>query len=185
MKIIAGLGNPGSKYKKTRHNAGFIIIDKLLDDLQKNNYQFTSFKFSKNYNAEISAGNINKHKVLLVKPQTFMNDSGRSINSLIDFFKISPENNLIVIYDDIDLPLGEIRTTGISSGGHKGLQSIIDNLNTSNLSRLRIGILGKPKDKIGNTAQYVLKNFSQKEQKAINLISDKIFIEVMNFIKIK
>lgn len=169
MKIIVGLGNPGKKYEKTRHSVGFIIIDKLCKEFAKQKYNFSSFAFDKKHNAEISEGRIKDEKILLIKPQAFMNESGYTVQSLVYFYKVNPEKDLLIIYDDIDLPSGEVRTTGKSAGGHKGMQSIINSLGTEEIPRIRVGILGKPKEKISNTAKYVLSKFSKKELKEIDL----------------
>lgn len=137
MKLIVGLGNPGRKYEDTRHNAGFLAIDvfaaKAQVDIDKVNFGglYTSFSF-------------NDFKVFLLKPQTYMNLSGRSLLSLMQFFKISVED-VIIIYDDMDLTPGNIRLKEEgSSGGQKGMEDIINVLNTNKIKRIRIGI-GKPK----------------------------------------
>ena len=135
MQIIVGLGNPGLKYKKTRHNIGF----RVLDAIRKEN-DFPKFKSDKKLKAEITKGVLNGKEVLLVKPQTFMNSSGLSVASLTTNYQI-PTTNLIVVHDDFDLPLGEIKIVeNSSSGGHHGVQSIIDTLKTQNFTRLKIGI---------------------------------------------
>lgn len=169
MKMIIGLGNPGKKYDKTRHNAGFMVLNRLHKDLASQKYDFSDFKFINKHNAEIAEGRVGVEKVLLVKPQIFMNESGKSVQSIVNFYKIIPERDLVVIYDDIDLLTGEVRTTGTSAGGHKGMQSIIDSLGTEEIPRIRVGILGKPKEKISNTAKYVLSKFTKKELKEIDL----------------
>lgn len=179
MKIIIGLGNPGQKYEKTRHNAGFIMLNKLRDYFIDQGHNFENFTMSKNFNAQISAGLHKSEKVLLVKPQTYMNESGLAIKKIVDFYKINPEKDLIIIYDDVDLNFQEIRAKGKSSGGHKGMQSIIDVLESENLKRIRIGILGKEKNTIKDTSSYVLKNFENTEEKKL----DKIFTNILPIIK--
>ena len=148
MILIVGLGNPGKKYKKTRHNVGWRVIDvlkKSLDSAQDKD-------------------------IILLKPQTYMNKSGKEVKSLITKYKI-PISNLWVIHDDIDLPLGTIRISkNIGSAGHKGVQSIIDELRTKNFSRIRIGILpkaGKPK----NVEKFVLEKFTKEEKKIVKKVS--------------
>ena len=148
MILIVGLGNPGKKYKKTRHNVGFQVIDvlkKSLDPAQDKG-------------------------IILLKPQTYMNKSGKEVKSLITKYKI-PISNLWVIHDDIDLLLGTIRVSkNVSSAGHKGVQSIIDELKTKNFSRIRIGILpktGKPK----NVEKFVLEKFTKEEKKIVKKVS--------------
>lgn len=173
MKIIIGLGNPENKYKNTRHNTGFITLDTLAKKLDVN------FSFAKKFNSEIAETNLNNEKTLLVKPQTFMNNSGTAIQALVSFYKIDPKKDLTIIYDDIDLPLGEIRTSGQSAGGHNGMQSIITNLNTNEINRFRIGILNLPKDQIQDTANYVLGNFTKKEQEKIQEAINKVIQNII------
>lgn len=128
MLFIVGLGNPGEKYKNTRHNIGFRVIDEFRE---KNN--FSEFRISQKFNAEISKGEIAGQSVILAKPQTFMNNSGKAVKSLL--------RNLFVIHDDIDLPLGKIKIVkNRGSAGHKGVESIIKELGTKNFIRFRIGI---------------------------------------------
>lgn len=184
MKIIVGLGNPGEKYKKTRHNAGFLAIEMLLQYFRKSGENFSDFTFEKKYSAEISTGNISGDKIILVKPRTFMNESGNSINAIISFYKINPKKELLVIYDDLDLPLGSIRTTGESAGGHKGMDSIIKTLGTNQIARIRIGILEKPKNEISNTASYVLESFSTNEFVALEkIMQERVILEISEFLE--
>ena len=157
MFLIVGLGNPGEKYEKTWHNAGFLAIDVFLG---KNS--FPEFKLSKKFKAELSEGFLDKDKIILAKPQTFMNNSGQSVKLLIRNWKIKPDN-LLVIHDDIDLPLGKIRVAkGRGSAGHKGVESIIKELKTKDFIRFRVGICpktGKPK----NVEKFVLQKPSEGE----------------------
>jgi len=167
MIFIVGLGNPGRKYQETRHNIGFQVIDEFL---KENN--FPKFKFAKKFNVEISEGILNKKKVLLVKPQTFMNLSGESVKPLINFYKIT-RPGLVVIHDDIDIPLGKIRIVkNRGAAGHKGIESIIKELGTKNFVRFRIGICpktGKPK----NPEDFVLKKFNKDEEKIVKEVIKK------------
>lgn len=134
-KLIVGLGNPGNKYKKTRHNAGFMAVDYLADQL--NAEQFTK---SGNADALVTEAVIAGRKVMLAKPQTFMNKSGRTVRSLADYFDTSSED-ILIIHDDIDLPLGSLRISFDSTaGGHNGVQSVINKLKTKAFVRLRVGI---------------------------------------------
>lgn len=152
--IIAGLGNPGRKYEDTRHNIGFRAIDYL------------SVKYGIGVNrlkhkALIGDGIINGERVMLVKPQTFMNLSGESINDIVEWFKL-PVKNLIIIYDDADLPLGTIRIRPKgSSGTHNGMKSIIYHLQSDEFPRIRIGIGNAPEE--WDLADYVLSRFSPEE----------------------
>ena len=138
MKLIVGLGNPGNKYEKTRHNIGFEVISKLQEEL---NIVGEKDKFQ----GLLSEKNIDGEKVLFLKPQTFMNLSGNSIIEVINFYKLNPKTDLVVIYDDMDLPVGKLRVKEKgSSGGHNGIKSIISHLGDEFL-RIKCGI-GKPKD---------------------------------------
>ena len=155
MKLIAGLGNPDDKYKFTRHNAGFMVLDYL-------SYQWGfDFKFESKFNAQIAKINHNGEPVILVKPYTYMNLSGNAIQPVMQFYKI-PKENLLVIYDDIDIHLGQMRFRAKgSAGGHNGIKSIINVLGSDNkFDRLKIGI--GPQPPIPSEA-FVLQNFSDEQ----------------------
>lgn len=155
-KLIVGLGNPGKRYEKTWHNLGFLILDELAK---------SKFRKSIRFQAEI-AEQENKGKIILAKPLTFMNNSGIAVNALIEFHKI-PFKNLIVIHDDLDLPLGKIRISSNSSaGGHNGVASIIDSLKTKEFTRIKIGIKTDKLEKI-DPAVYVLEKTGKKEKKEL------------------
>ncbi|MBU4331647.1 aminoacyl-tRNA hydrolase [Patescibacteria group bacterium] len=157
MHLIIGLGNPGTKYKKTRHNAGFLVIENLAMRVDCNQ------PLLKKCNALIAKTDIGGTDVLLAQPQTFMNESGKAVQALAHYYKINPKN-ILIIYDDIDLPLGKIRIREKgSAGGHKGLQSIIDYLNTNEFSRIKIGIGPQPENI--PSEKYVLQNFKRNEWK--------------------
>lgn len=155
MYIVVGLGNPGSKYAHTRHNAGFEAIDRLAD-------QYRISVENKKFQALCGSGVIEGQKVLLVKPQTYMNLSGESVRAACDFYKIDPEEELIVLYDDISLAPGQlrIRKKG-SAGGHNGIKSIIQHLGTQVFKRVKIGVGEKPSGY--DLADYVLGHFSKEE----------------------
>ena len=156
MYIIAGLGNPTMQYEGTRHNAGFDVIDALADKYN------ISVDGRKN-RAYIGKGIIEGQKVLLVKPQTYMNLSGESIGGLVDYFKIDEEQNLIVIYDDISLSPGQIRIRKKgSAGGHNGIKNIIAHLGTQVFPRIKVGVGEKPKKY--DLADYVLSHFTKAER---------------------
>ena len=163
MKIIIGLGNPGRKYKFTRHNLGQSVLDRWQRKLK-----FPGFRLEKKIGAHLSEGKLGKEKIILAFLKTYMNSSGKAVNSLKKYCK-SRVNNIIVIHDDIDLPLGKIRISkGKGAAGHKGIQSIIDELGTKNFIRFRIGI--KPKGytiSSKNLEKFVLKEFTKKEKVAI------------------
>jgi peptidyl-tRNA hydrolase, PTH1 family len=157
MFLIVGLGNPGEKYKNTRHNAGFMVLDALS---KKNN--LSVFSLDKNFHAEISQNVITGQKIILAKPQTFMNLSGGAVKEIASYYKI-PSENIWIVHDDIDIVLGKIKISRDSgSGGHNGIKSIIENLETQNFARFRVGIQpekGKPK----NVENFVIKNFTKSE----------------------
>lgn len=133
MKLIAGLGNPGSKYDKTKHNTGFMALDHFL---LKNGWQLDKDKFAGHWTKQKLGG----EDIILVEPQTYMNDSGRCIAQIAHFFKIAPAD-ILIIHDDMDLPLGKLRIKqGGKSGGHNGIKSIISCLGTTDFNRLKIGI---------------------------------------------
>ena len=156
MYVIAGLGNPGKKYAKTRHNAGFDTID-IIADRYRIDVSMEKFK------ALVGTGVIEGQKVILVKPQTFMNLSGDSLRLVCDFYKIDVEEELIVIYDDISLDPGQIRVRKKgSAGGHNGMKSIIAQLGTQVFKRGKVGVGEKPEGY--ELADYVLGHFSFTER---------------------
>lgn len=161
MYLIVGLGNPGRDYEHTRHNVGFDAVDKLAEKLGVN---VSKIKFKGLY----GEGFLNGQKIILLKPSTFMNLSGESLIEAVSFFNI-PEENIIVIYDDVDIKVGRlrIRPSG-SDGGHNGMKNIIYHLQSLNFPRIRIGI-GKPKNDMVN---HVLGRFSKDEQEIIDKIID-------------
>jgi peptidyl-tRNA hydrolase, PTH1 family len=147
MKLIIGLGNPGSQYEKTRHNVGFHVVDTLAATY--------ALRWERHGRAMIAPGMINHEKVVLIKPITFMNNSGEAIIELIRWYKIEA-TDIIVIYDDLDLPVGQVRLRAQgSSGGHNGINSMISRLHTNQFSRLRVGI-GRPASHRMDTVNYVL-----------------------------
>ena len=156
MWLIVGLGNPGDKYKGNRHNVGFMVADKIASD-----NMFPNFKSK--FNGEISEGRIGGQKVALLKPQTFMNESGISVRKASDFYKIPPEK-IIVFYDELDLVPSKIKIKqGGGSGGHNGIKSMDAHLGDKDYFRVRIGI-GHPGDR-NRVSGYVLSDFSKEEQK--------------------
>ncbi len=163
MKLIVGLGNPGNEYVKTRHNAGFLLIDRLCEKL--------GLTLDKNKcRALYGIYRHNGEKIIIAKPLTFMNLSGNAVSSLMHFYGIGPED-LIVVHDDLDLPLGKLRLRSQgSSGGQKGMASIINALGTSKINRMRIGISN---DKNIDTKDYVLGRFSKEDEAVLNEVLDK------------
>lgn len=159
MFIIVGLGNPTKEYEGTRHNVGFAVIDAIAE---KYNISVTERK----NRAFCGKGIINGQKVLLAKPQTYMNLSGESVRGLLDYYKIDEESELIVIYDDISLDVGQlrIRKKG-SAGGHNGIKNIISHLGTDVFQRIKVGVGEKPKEY--DLADYVLGHFSKAEKEVM------------------
>jgi len=160
--MVVGLGNPGLQYEFSRHNIGFRIIDNLAREIE------TEFKKVKSYDSLISRGKINNHNLRLVKPQTYMNLSGKSVSKIVSYYRISFPD-LLIVYDDLNLELGQIRIRKRgSAGGHKGVESIIQYLNSEDIPRLRIGI-GKPSINSNfDYASYVLSNFNNNEKDKIS-----------------
>ena len=156
--LSSAYGNPGKEYEKTRHNVGFRTIDELANML--------NIVLSKNkFDAIIGEGVIKGQKLILVKPQTYMNLSGSSVSQILDFYKLEPQN-IIVVYDDIDIELGKIRIRKSGSPGtHNGMRNIVNMLASENFPRIRIGT-GKPKFQM-NLADYVLMPFSKEEDETI------------------
>lgn len=155
MYIIVGLGNPGSKYENTRHNAGFQVIDAIAD-------KYGISVADEKHKAVFGKGVIEGQKVILAKPQTFMNLSGESVRELMDYYKIDEEEELIVVYDDISLEPGQlrIRKKG-SAGGHNGIKNIIQHLGHDVFKRVKVGVGEKPKGY--DLADYVLGHYSSEE----------------------
>ena len=160
MYIIAGLGNPTLQYEGTRHNVGFDVIDTLAD-------RYNISVDTRKSRALIGKGMIEGHKVILAKPQTFMNLSGESIRSLADYYKVDVETELLVIYDDVSLDVGQlrIRKKG-SAGGHNGIKNMILNLGTDVFPRIKVGVGEKPKKY--DLADYVLGHFSKAEKEQMD-----------------
>lgn len=180
MNLIVGLGNPGKKYKKTRHNIGFLILDKF-----KRKNKFPNWRRKKELKAQISDRKVGRKKIILAKSQTFMNDSGKSVKLLTTHYKLQTEN-LWVIHDDLDIPLGKMKISKArGSAGHKGVQSIINELKTLNQSkhasgqandfvRFRIGI--KPTTyylKPETWPGFVLRKFTKREGKLLKEIKKR------------
>lgn len=162
MKLIVGLGNPGREYQNTRHNIGFMMIDKIVD---KYNLQARE-----KFNGQYYEVNINNEKIILLKPLSYMNLSGTVIKKFIDFYKINIDD-IFIIHDDLDLEVGKVklRYSG-GSGGHNGLKNIEANIGTKNYKRMRIGISN---NKNIDTKDYVLGKFSKEEMNVLNQIVEK------------
>jgi PTH1 family peptidyl-tRNA hydrolase len=163
--IIFGLGNPGREYEQTRHNIGFIAIDKLSIAW---NVDITRVR----YKSLTGEGKFGENKIILVKPLTFMNRSGNAVSSFMQFYKIDAAR-ILVIHDDMDLPFGSLRIREDGgSAGQRGMQSIISKIGTNEFARLRIGI-GRPPGRM-DAVDYVLKKFTEKDQLGLDLVLDSI-----------
>lgn len=171
--LIVGLGNPGREYKDNRHNVGFMLVDRLTVRLGARMSRVQS-------KALVASVNHQDHKLILAKPQTYMNLSGRSIQGLAHFYKV-PLENMIVAHDDLDLPFGTIRIRpGGGPGGQKGVASTIERLGTKDFPRLRIGI-GRPPGRM-DPAAYVLQDFSKSEVTLLSEILDHAADAVLTFV---
>lgn len=173
MKLIIGLGNPEAQYEQTRHNAGFLIIEKLISA-----YGLPKPKFDKKSNALMCKGEINKKRVVLAMPQTYMNNSGFTAHTLLDFYKLKPES-LIIIHDDKDIILGETRVqTNRGAAGHNGIKSIIELTGTQNFTRIRVGVAPGAQEAIKDTAHFVLGKFTAAEKKILDTVSEHVMKEL-------
>lgn len=155
MRIIAGLGNPGTKYEHTRHNTGFETLDILSD-------KWGISIDSKKHKSLCGSGFAEGEKIFLLKPQTFMNLSGEAVADAVHFYKADPKESLIVIYDDVDLPVGKIRVRPDgSAGGHNGMKDIIEHLGTEEFTRVRVGVGARPDE--WDLADWVLSGFPPED----------------------
>jgi PTH1 family peptidyl-tRNA hydrolase len=168
MNLIVGLGNPGEKYENTRHNLGFLVIDHLLKAIGTSKVEWTN---SNKLKSDIALFSLKEEKVLLAKPQTFMNNSGIAVQLILQFYKIKPEE-LWIVYDELDLPLGSIKIRfGGAAAGHHGAESVMESIGTDKFWRFRLGI-GESHDKmhavgrqeIRDAKEYVLDQFHSTEK---------------------
>lgn len=173
MYVIVGLGNPGKKYELTRHNIGFIVLDNLAE-------QFSTSINKLKHKSLVGETRISGHKVLFVKPQTFMNLSGDAVKEIVDYYKV-PLDHLIVIYDDIDIATGvlRIRKKG-SAGTHNGMRSIVANLGSQDFIRCRVGIDKSPNIPL---IDYVVGNFTDKEIKILEPTIEKLSSAIQTIIE--
>lgn len=173
MKVIVGLGNPGSQYSETRHNVGFLLVD-LLAEVHK-------LQFRSKFQGLVADGYVEGERLLLLKPQTFMNLSGRSVIELIHFYKVAQEN-ILIVQDDMDLPLGKLRLRDQGgSGGHNGIKSIQAELGSEKLWRLKMGVGRPPKD--WDSARYVLAPFAEGELELLDGVLERAEKAVYLWIK--
>ncbi|AHX74230.1 Ribosome-binding ATPase [Streptococcus agalactiae] len=166
VKMIVGLGNPGSKYNDTKHNIGFMAVDRIVKDLDVN------FTEDKNFKAEIGSDFINGEKIYFIKPTTFMNNSGIAVKALLTYYNISIKD-MIIIYDDLDMEVGKIRFRQKgSAGGHNGIKSIIAHLGTQGFDRIKVGI-GRPNGRM-TVINHVLGKFDKNDEIMILNTLDKV-----------
>ncbi|HGI5923773.1 TPA: aminoacyl-tRNA hydrolase [Streptococcus agalactiae] len=166
VKMIVGLGNPGSKYNDTKHNIGFMAVDRIVKNLDVN------FTEDKNFKAEIGSDFINGEKIYFIKPTTFMNNSGIAVKALLTYYNISIKN-MIIIYDDLDMEVGKIRFRQKgSAGGHNGIKSIIAHLGTQEFDRIKVGI-GRPNGRM-TVINHVLGKFDKNDEIMISNTLDKV-----------
>lgn len=183
--LVAGLGNPGKEYEKTRHNAGFMLVD-FFREKYCEEFGFSDWELKKKLDAEISVGKTGGKKIILLKPQTFMNLSGNAVLAAMKYFiRGEASNSLVAAHDEIDLPLGSFRISqNASSAGHQGVQNIIDQLGTKDFARIRIGIDDR-RDKKIETEKYVLGKFTSTELKKVKAVimesSEDIQKMLLNF----
>lgn len=168
MKIIVGLGNKGTEYRETRHNVGFMLVDRLAYNND------CSWSENKKLQAEICKIN---NDTILVKPQTFMNKSGESVSKVLSYYKKANPEDLIIVHDDVDLDFGEVKfQSGRGSAGHKGVQDIIDKLGTDAFWRFRVGV-GRPDNPEISTDKWVLQKFTEEELSHLN---NEVFESFLN-----
>lgn len=170
MNLIVGLGNHGKKYSHNRHNFGFMLADQIIQDY---NFKFAGVKF----NSEFFYGEIKHHKFTILKPQTYMNNSGIAVRECLNFYKIALEN-LLVLHDELDIELGKIKfKKGGGNAGHNGLKSITENVG-NDYFRLRLGI-SRPQNSEFEIADYVLSNFNEDQQKIVEIVNKKISQDIL------
>lgn len=177
MKLVIGLGNPGKQYEKTRHNIGFMVLDALQKELSE--YKINKWETSKKFNAEICGVTVSHdNKIILAKPLTFMNDSGVAVQLIAHFYQMT-HRDIIVVHDDKDIMLGEIKIqTDRSSAGHNGVESIITHIGTQDFTRVRVGIKRASERGMQDTARFVLSKFGLFERKKVNDVIERSVEEI-------
>lgn len=183
MKLIVGLGNPGKKYEKTRHNVGFMAVDELrLRLIRDGQSDISEWSQSKKFNALICGCSVGGEKMILAKPLTFMNRSGHSVQLIAHYYNIVP-SDIIVVHDDKDIELGGLKVqTDRGHAGHNGVRSIIDSIGSKKFLRIRIGIA--PKRTSGNTAKFVLGKFGLLEKRKLDEVIRKSIDEIIKALPI-
>lgn len=176
MKLIVGLGNPGKKYSHTRHNIGFMVLDALREALAE--YNINDWQLSKKFNAEICGCTINKEKIIIAKPMTFMNASGQAVQLIAHYYKIAPKD-IIVVHDDKDLLLGKVKVqTDRGAAGHQGVKSIMDHIGTKKFTRVRVGIAIENERKMKDVPKFVLSRFGILEKKKVEEVIGEAIQEI-------
>ncbi len=186
MYLIVGLGNPGKQYEKSRHNIGFVVVDKANFNFSRHSGiplaagKFPTFKLNKKFKCQISKGDVGGEKLIIAKPQTFMNNSGEVVTAISHFYKI-PTHHIIIVHDDLDLPLGEFKIQqNRGAAGHNGVQSVIDRLGTRDFIRIRIGIASSDTAKTG--ADFVLAKFSKAEMAKLQKTLEQVVEAVKSIV---
>lgn len=179
MKCIVGLGNPGKKYTRTRHNVGFLVVDALRDKLAET-YTVSDWQLSKKFNAEVCGTSIGGEKIVLVKPMTFMNASGQAVQLIASFYKMLPKD-VIVVHDDKDLMLGEVKHQfERGHAGHNGVRSIIEYLGTNKFDRVRVGVASENERRMRDTSKFVLSTFGLMERKKVKHMIEQSVETIIN-----
>ena len=176
LKVVVGLGNPGLSYQYTRHNVGALLVQ---DFAQK--YHFPDFKLEKKFQALCSRGQWQTQQLLLVLPQTFMNLSGESVQKILKFYNLEPQENLLAIYDDLDLAFGSYKATKSAPHGHNGVLSLKQQLGTLDFAQIRIGIDDRAGSRQIPAVDYVLQNFSIEQK---NTLANEVFPQVTEELKL-
>ncbi len=180
MKLIVGLGNPGKRYEKTRHNVGFMVLDRLHDELKSSG--INEWQLGKKFNAYISGCTINGEKIILAKPMTFMNRSGETVGLIAHYYKMT-HDDIIVVHDDKDISLGEIKLhQDRGHAGHNGIRSIIEHIGTKDFTRIRVGVKSSNDKKMKDTAKFVLGKFSVFEKRNLMQSIDTSVKEILSII---
>lgn len=168
MKLVVGLGNPGAEYSQTRHNAGFLVLDELADRLGAGEW-----KSIRDFEADITEHGAGEGKVLLVKPTTYMNNSGRSVERLRAYYKCEP-TDIVCVHDELALPFGSVRTRlGGQAAGHNGVASLIHHLGTDQFWRVRVGVETEHPERSANPTGFVLGRFSDDEEPVLRAVVDR------------
>ena len=177
MKLIVGLGNPGKLYEKTRHNAGFMVLDALHANLSA--YGINAWELSKKFNAEISGCTAQNEKIILAKPMTFMNDSGQAVQLIMHYYKLAARD-LIVVHDDKDILLGNVKTqSDRGHAGHNGVRSIIEHIGAPDFTRIRVGVGSDNPKHMQDVSLFVLGKFGLLEKKGAQKVIQDVAAKII------